>query len=699
MNPRKTVAELKRSGTWETMTKAEQAKRLSAEALLFAFGTPVRPANLTPREKRLWEYYVGGLLEKRVLAQTDSDLVLSLVKAKLMGDDEQMNAAVRVFMDRTPFPEESAPEPEKIVEAPAVPDASEVAKAYANDVLSGAITACKFVKLACKRFLTDLERTDILYDPLGTQHVVNYCFRLGLKLLPWQQFILANLFGFKLPSGLRRFRYAFCIVAKKNGKTALSAALCLYMTDPLGDGEPYANCYVAATTKYQSQSLCFKAACRMREENPHIAEATRVWKSKASIAWPNSIFEPLAANSQKLNGLNIHFGVLDELADHSTSDLHNVFTSSTTGRKQPLIMSITTAGETREQIAFEQRNRAAQVLEGVLPGDGFFAYIAELDEGDNPENEETWLKSNPSLDILVPRENIRDLAQQAAAIPSTKHAFLRYSFNLWSSTSNTQWIDVNDLTAAGNAYFCEEEKALTPGKRIIIAEERLSIKPLDPKKDALAQLFATRRCFGGLDLAVVEDLSALALVFPPSQADGIYECLFRVWCPEEGVVRRSKEQRVPYQAWADSNPPFIIKTTGETTDLSFIRSEILALRQKFKIVELGFDRFLAEDLAKSLEIEGLKVTKVAQGWNLSAALLRTEKLIRDHRLCIHSHPIAAWCFSNAVLAHGALGDVRLERKRSREKIDCAVAVSIAVHTMMAQPAQRPGDDAYKVRFI
>jgi phage terminase large subunit-like protein len=154
---------------------------------------------------------------------------------------------------------------------------------------------------------------------------------------------------------------------------------------------------------------------------------------------------------------------------------------------------------------------------------------------------------------------------------------------------------------------------------------------------------------------------------------------------------------VPYQAWSDAR--FIIPTPGETTDLTFIREEILALRQKYRIVELGFDRFAAEDLAKSLEISGLKVTKVAQGWNLSAALLRTEKLIRDHKLCIHSHPIAAWCFSNAVLAHGALGDVRIERKRSREKVDLAAAVSIAVHTMMAQPAQRTGDDAYKIRFI
>jgi len=699
-NPRKTVEELKRTGTWRTMTKAEQAERISAETVSYAFGTPERPANLSPREKRLWDYYTGALLEKRLLAQTDGPMVMDIVHAKLLGDDAQMGELVAALEAREPFPE-TEPESEKetptTVQERASPNAEAVARAYALDVTSGAIVACKFVKLACKRFLSDLGRKDISFDPQGAQHVVNYITQLGLVLLPWQVFILSNLFGWKLPSGLRRFRYAFVLVAKKNGKTALSAALALYMADPLGDGEPYSNCYVAATTKAQSQSLCFKAAVQLRENNPHIAGATRLWKSKASITWPNSVFEPLAANSEKLNGMNIHFGCLDELGDHPNSALHNVFTSSTTGRKQPLIVSITTAGENREQIAYEQRARAAQVLEGALPGDSFFAYVAELDEGDSPEDEKVWIKANPSLGVLVPVENIRDLAQQAAAIPSTKHSFLRYSFNIWSSSSITSWINYADLEAKGCAYLNDADKVLTPGKRMAAAEERLAVKALDPQKDSLAQVLANRRCFAGLDLALVNDLSALCLLFPPVKPDGVYECLFRFWCPEENITQRTRDQRVPYQVWKDSG--YVIATPGQVTDFSFIKGEILALRKKFRIMELGFDRALAEDLCKSLEIAGMKVTQVSQGFGLSPALLRTERLIVEHKFCTFGHPIANWNFSNVSLAHGYKGDVRVEKMKSREKIDGAVAAAIAMFVTLMQPVQDDNPDRFKMRFI
>jgi phage terminase large subunit-like protein len=668
--PRKTIDELKQSGKWLHMSVLERDNRL--------------------REERIADQ------------QAADNLRCDLDAAKAAGDEGMAELLAAIVEDHEPPPTpesvrptlESAPpaQPKPSPTRPPIPDAAVVSKAYASDIATGSIVAGKYLRMAAKRFLADLERTDILFDATAAQHVVDYIARLGLDLLPWQVFILANLFGFKLPSGLRRFRYAFVLVAKKNGKTCLSAALGLYMSDPLGDGEPYAASYCAATTRYQSQSLCFKAACRIRDENPHIKETTKKWLAKTSIVWPNdSSFEPLAANSEKLNGLNIHFGSLDELGDHPTSDLHNVFVSSTTGRKQPLIISITTAGENREQIAYEVRNRAAQVLDGTIPGDSFFAYIAELDEGDKPEDESVWIKANPSLGVLVPIENIRDLAQAAAAIPSTKRAFLRYSFNIWPATSLTSWISVDDLNARGCAYLTDEGKTLTPGKRIAAAEEKLQGTAMwsrDLSKLSDGQLAELSRadtqvtCYAGLDLAMVNDLSALCLLFPPNKADGIWQALFRVWCPEEAIVRRSKEQRVPYQAWADSS--FIKPTPGDVTDNSFILGEILNLRKKFQIKELGFDRAMALDLTRSLEQAGMKVTQVAQGFGLSPAINRMAQLIVARKFCTFGQPVANWCFSNVSLAYGFKGDARMERIKSREKIDCAVAATIAMQVVLSQ---------------
>jgi phage terminase large subunit-like protein len=710
---RKPVEELKKSGTWRFMTKAEQARRLAQEApLCFEFGAPPIPDGLSPREHKLWRYYCEGLLSKRVLAKTDGSLILQFIQAKSLGDDARISELVNVWRAREPFPEisEAAPTLTPPV-GPTIPDAVLFAKAYALDVTTGAIGAGELLKLACQRFLDDLKRTDIVFDPVAAQHVVSYVTILGLTLLPWQIFMLTNVFGWKRPDGLRRFRNAYIEIAKKNGKTALSAAIALYCADTVGgDGEENANVYCAATTKYQSQSLCFKAAVQLRNKTESLAERTRVWKSRSAIVFTDaadSSFEPLAANSDKLNGLNIAAGILDELGDHPDSSLYNVFTSSTVGRKQPLIISITTAGNHREQIAWEVRNRACQVLESVSPDDAFFAYICELDEGDDWQDEAVWIKANPSLGshFLQP-DGIREEVRQALTIPSNKRSCLRFHMNIWPTSSLAGWINFEDLAAQGNAYLADADATLSPVQRITAAEQRLSHVVTKAKVDlskldntALAALSGNRGrpCFGGLDLALVNDLSALCLLFPPEKADGVYECLFRFWCPEENIARRTREQRVPYEAWRDSS--HIIATPGEVTSFEHIRGEILALREKYRITELGFDKALAADLVGGLENAGMKVLQISQGFALSPAILRVERLVVEHKLCTFGHPVANWCFSNVLLAQGFKGDCRVEKAKAREKIDGAVAAIIAMQTALLQPVRSTDLDAFKVRYL
>jgi phage terminase large subunit-like protein len=139
---------------------------------------------------------------------------------------------------------------------------------------------------------------------------------------------------------------------------------------------------------------------------------------------------------------------------------------------------------------------------------------------------------------------------------------------------------------------------------------------------------------------------------------------------------------VPYEAWRDSG--FIITTPGETTDNAFIKGEILKLRKEYQILELGFDRTMAVDLARSLELEGVKVTQIAQGFSLSPAIKRIEQLIVAHKFCTFEQPLVNWCFSNVSLAHGYKGDSRLERNKSREKIDAAAAAAMAMQVVLSQ---------------
>jgi phage terminase large subunit-like protein len=407
-----------------------------------------------------------------------------------------------------------------------------------------------------------------------------------------------------------------------------------------------------------------------------------------------------------LNGLNIAAGFLDELGDHPDSSLYNVFTSSTVGRKQPVIISITTAGNSREQIAWEVRNRACQVLESVSPDDAYFAYICELDGDDDWQDETVWIKANPSLGshFLQP-DGIRQEVRQALAIPSNKRSCQRFHFNIWPTTSLAGWINFEDLAAKGCAYLEGADAALTPGKRIAAAEQRLThvapkvvdLSKLSNKELEELRSKPVRSCFAGLDLALVGDLSALCLLFPPVEPDGNWEALFRFWCPADNIETRTKEQRVPYEAWRDAG--HIVATPGSTTDFSFIEGEILALRQRYKITELGFDKALAADLVGRLENSGVKVVQVNQGFALSPAILRTERLIVDHKLCTFGHPIANWNFSNVLLAQGYKGDVRIEKLKAREKIDGANALVIAVQTFLMQKVRPTNPDAYKIRLL
>jgi phage terminase large subunit-like protein len=675
------------------VSEADKLRREADEHPKFVAGEPLRPEGLSLNIRRWWNKCASRLLEEGLLARTDGEVLLKMSEAAANGDDEDASRLTDFFKTRgkVPLPTQPTPKAQPIVLPISITD---VAKVYADEVLSGKVIAGKLVIKACDRFLNDLKRTDIAYDVTAAQRVGDYVAALGLQLIPWQAFLIANLFGFKKLDGLRRFTLCYIEVAKKNGKSTLMAALALYMADPEGDGEARGDVYVAATTKYQSKDIVFQEAKRFIAASEAVAERAEVYT--AAIGFPGAgKFEPLAANSEKLNGLNIHFGILDEVGDHTTPAMFNVFKSSMVARRQPLLCSITTAGHTRENIAYYQRQHAEQVLEGTIPDDGYFAFIASPDDGDAWDAERTWHKANPSLGVTVQIDRLRSDCSQARNIRSLKADFVRFNVNRWPTTSLSPWIDVTDLSKPGCGYLLESEHQLRIVDRLAAVEKRL----------------AGQRCWAGVDLALVSDLSAVALLFPPFDyrsdddydertaekrvREDVFELLFRVYCPEENIERRTKEHRVPYNEWREQG--LITVTPGEVTDFDFIQRDLLELRERFSIREVGFDVALARDFAGKMEkCHGVKMTQVRQGYGLYPAIQRIEKLTKEGRLCLHGHPIAGWCFSNVVLSHG-VKDSRFDRKKSREKIDCAAAAATAVDVWLA--AEQANASPYSFRPI
>ena len=179
---------------------------------------------------------------------------------------------------------------------------------------------------------------------------------------------------------------------------------------------------------------------------------------------------------------------------------------------------------------------------------------------------------------------------------------------------------------------------------------------------------------------------SLALLFPPLDPNGIYDALFEVWCPRQNIEERERLHHVPYRGWAEEG--WITATEGaneEHTDFSEIERKIQEVRQMFTVREMGFDKALAVDLCSRLQDTGLKVTQVRQGFSLSPIILRLEQLIRAGRMCVHGDPVATWCLSNVTLSTGTQGDFRFNKKRSREKIDAAVALANALEVALATP--------------
>jgi phage terminase large subunit-like protein len=631
-------------------------------------GIPPRPADLSKAEAALWDSYTCRLNEMQVLATSDAELVRCMIRAKLTGDIATSKRVVAVFEQRE------------------IPDAFLEADAYADAVLGGRITAGKYINLAARRWKNDLLREDIYYDAAAAQHVANFLTRYcDLTPLPWQSFLIANVYGFKLQeSGLRRFRRVFVEIGKKNGKSSLMSALGLYhlCPGPLGDGERNAEVCIGATGRQQASDICFKMAAQKAKENPILNAAVKKQYLKLSAAGGNNVLTPLAANTEKLQGRSISFGICDEYAFHTSNALSTTFTSSGAGRLQPIVVGITTAGENAiGNPAYDELLRAQQVLECVIEADSYFALLFTLDEGDDYHNEAVWLKANPSLSVTLQPEGIRNELQEAEQIPSKLAAFKRFSMNQWSSSVACAALNPDDLRAEGVAYL-PGERELTARQRVDKAILRLQIKertkPLhECTMEELMALLPKRHIFCGLDLSQTTDESVLCLVAPPEKPDGIFEALFYTWCPSDDVDRRSKVDRVPYDVFVRQG--FMKSTEGPVVNTQVIEADILALHKQFSIKEIGYDVRYAIDLSRRLEAQGCSVTQIAQGFALSPGVVMLQQLVAKHKLCIHGNPLATWNFSNLAVNTGSVsGDVRLDKQRARERIDAGVACAMAL---------------------
>jgi len=540
--------------------------------------------------------------------------------------------------------------------------------AYVDDILSGDIVSCDLLRKAVRRHVNDLERSEngglaFHFDPVMAEEAIQ-CIELlpmckgrdfagkPLRLEGWECFIVASIFGWVDADGMRRFANAFVEIARKNGKSTLAAAIgiLLFLFDKEKGGEVY-----SAATKRDQAKIVHSIAKQMVLQSPALSKIVTVLRDNMSCEMTGSKYEPLGADADTTDGLDISGAIIDELHAHKSRDLWDVLETGTGARRQPLLFAITTAGrdDGGESICWEHHQHTVRVLEGIYEDDSWFGIIFTLDDGDDWTDEANWIKPNPNLGVSVSLEDMRRKCKKAEKNPGAQMTFRQKHMNLW---------------VAGTRGWLADPLS------IIIWNENGS-------PTMAPEAYRGRECAIGGDLSSVHDLTALVAAFPGS--DGRMDVLPYCWCPRDNAIGRSSNRRVPYLTWAEQE--LLELTEGSSVDYDSLREFLRTARDEWGwvIKRIAFDPHNARYLVtKLVEEDGFDASIVVEHLQTAAhmdePIAETERLLLDRKISHGGHEVLRWCASNTQVSLNSTGHRHFDKKRSSEKIDLTVAMVMGV---------------------
>jgi phage terminase large subunit-like protein len=523
------------------------------------------------------------------------------------------------------------------------------ATAYARAVTAKEVVACRLVRLACKRHLTDLKRgpkRGLVWRPDVAQHRINFYARFlrhskgewarkPVTLSGWQRFVIGSVFGWKRADGTRRFRYVYQELPRKNGKSTLLAGVGLDLLTC--DGEAGAEIYAAATKRDQAR-IIFDEAKRMVTTSPDLARIVSRFKLNLSVDFTNSKFEPLSSDDRTLDGLNPHGVLVDELHRHKTRALLDVMDTALGSRRQPLLWIITTAGDdSPESVYASENDYASKVLQGVVEDDDVFAFIATIDKGDKWDDPVAWAKANPNLGISVKLDDLHRQARKAAKSPGALSAFKRLRLNVRSAVAESA-VDMATWARNSRGRF-------------------------DPDK------LERSRCWGGLDLSSKIDITAFVKLFEPDEG-GRMRIAARFWMPSEALEERADRDRMPYRRWVEEG--WIEVTPGNVIDHAEIKAAVLADTKRF-------DPWNATQLSSELMSEGVNMVEFIQGLrSYTAPSKEFLALVADRKFDHGNNPVLTVMASNLKMQTDKNLNVMPHKQHSIGRIDGMTALIMAV---------------------
>ena len=329
-------------------------------------------------------------------------------------------------------------------------------------------------------------------------------------------------------------------------------------------------------------------------------------------------------------------------------------------RTQPLFFLITTAGTDIHSICYEMHSKAKDLLEGRKFDPTFYPVIYGADENDDWTDPEVWKKANPSLGITIAMEKAEAACQSAKENPAEENSFRQLRLDQWVKQS-IRWMPMDKWDECGG--------------------------DVDP------HALEGRACYAGLDLSSTSDLTTLVLVFPPADEDDVYTVLPFFWLPEDTLPLRVRRDHVMYDKWEKQD--LLITTEGNVVHYGFIEQFICRLAERYNIREIAYDRWNASMMVQTLQDDGFNMVPFGQGFkDMSPPTKELMRIVLEHKMNHGGHPVLRWNMDNAYVRTDPAGNIKLDKEKSTEKIDGAVALVMALDRAMKN---MNGGSIYDVR--
>lgn len=574
---------------------------------------------------------------------------------------------------------------------------------YARDVASGKIVAGRFVQAQCQRHLDDLETgpdRGLTWDVEQAERAIRFFPAMltiteGAKegepftLLPWHLFVVGSIFGWRTSEGFIRFRFVWLETGKGQAKSPLMAAVGIYLSGFYG--RKRAEVYCIGETKDTARVMFRDAVAMLRAPIPGkggltLEEAAFVIRGTGDLAYnvehpaSGSFMRPIA-NNDSVSGPKPILVAGDEIHEMKTNKAIEMWRAAVTKKHGDSILMLgTNTPSADQQVGTDYSEFCQKVATGDFVDDSVFAYIARVDEKDDPLNDEScWIKALPALGLTYPVDNVRKLVVTAKQQISTQLTTKRLYFGI----------------PVGSAGFWTSEQAWqeVQGK---VSEAAMT----------------GRRAHLALDLSEKNDLTALSAAWEGEKI----EVKSWYWTREFEIEDRSTADAIPYRELEAAG--LVEITPGRVIDYTFIAAKIIEFCGRHSVVQMAIDSAHMEKLCEAFDTEGfaywieegddkpgtgLKIVRHKQGTNVSfdgkflcmpTSITQLEDHMLNGTIQIDRNKLTSICARNAIIREDGFGNRMFDKSRSRGRIDGVVTLAMSVGSATAAMKTKSGLDDY-----